>query len=99
PGQLRHLLARCEAKLQLAPIDYRHDDPWGWRTVVQQQWKLHSTNSWLRQLPTATRWPAYAALHRRGYEFAQGFSTERAVPVAIPNRLHQCVQPCSAQCT
>ena len=41
------------------------------RSVVQQYWTIHQSSGWhLWQLLAATRWAAFAPLHRRRHEFA-----------------------------
>ncbi len=73
-------------------------DPRNRHPVVHQQQQLHSTGSWyFRGLLTAALRPAIAALHRCRRERAQGFLNNRTVPIAIPHRLHQRLQPRSIQ--
>ena len=48
---------------------------------------------YVRQLLTATRIAALAPLHRHRPEFAQELPDHGAVPFAVPNRLHQRLQP------
>ena len=100
PGRIWDIRPRSTCRLQRPPVDYQNIHTGSRRSVVHQYWTVYQSCSWLlRQLLTATRWAAFASLHRRRHEFAQRLPNQRAVAVAVPNRLHQRFQPCPIQRT